>query len=83
MAMGRVEFANGVASVYDHVGRKRTTKSCDRLIGYGPQGFVVMHNGFYYAYTPEGTLVHQNVLERIFCENKQWEWHDSFLRVSV
>ena len=28
MAMGRVEFANGVASVYDELGRRRT-KRCN------------------------------------------------------
>lgn len=81
MPIGRVEFVNGTAIVYDHVGRKRTTKACERLIGYGPEGFVVKRNGFYHAHTPEGVLVHQNVPERLFLETKQWEWHDSFLRV--
>lgn len=83
MAMGRVEYANGTAIVYDHIGRRRTTKSCDRLVGYGPDGFVIKRNGFYYAHNQDGVLVHQNVPERIFFESKQWEWHDSFLRVSV
>lgn len=46
MAMGRVEFANGIAIVYDHIGRRRTTKACDRLIGYGPDGFVIKRKGF-------------------------------------
>ena len=47
MAMGRVEFANGVASVYDELGRRRTVKHCDKLIGYGPRGFVIKYHGFY------------------------------------
>lgn len=41
MAMGRVEFRNGRAIAYDELGRKRTEKQCDKLVGYGPKGFVI------------------------------------------
>ena len=81
MALGRVEFVNGMAIVYDHIGRKRTTKACEKLMDYGPDGFVIRRHGFYFAHNPEGVLVHQNMPERIFLETKQREWHDSFLRV--
>jgi len=54
MAMGRVEFANGIASVYDELGRRRTTKPCERLIGYGPKGFVIKYHGFYHVHDPIG-----------------------------
>ena len=56
MAMGRVEFRNGVAVVYDELGRKRTEKHCDQLVGYGLKGFVIKVNWSYRAHDPNGPL---------------------------
>ena len=83
MAMGRVEFRNGVAIVYDELGRKRTEKQCDQLIGYGPKGFVIKVNWSYRAHNPNGVIVEQGISERVFLDKKQWEWHDSFLRIRM
>lgn len=80
MAMGRVEFSNGVATAFDEFGRKRTTKQCERLIGYGPKGFVVKQHGYYYVYNPQGVIVKQNVVERIFLQ-EQFKWHDDYLQI--
>ena len=62
MAMGRVEFANWVASVYDELGRRRTVKHCDKLIGYGPKGFVIKYHGFYFVHDPQGVIIWQNIV---------------------
>ena len=59
MAMGRVEFRNGVAVVYDELGRKRTEKHCDQLVGYGPKGFVIKVNWAYSAHDPNGVFIEQ------------------------
>lgn len=83
MAIGRVEFSNGNAAVYDELGRKRTTKACEKLIGYGPAGFVIKRGGFYFALNPEGVVKEQGITERVFLETKQWEWHDYFLRIRI
>ena len=83
MAMGRVEFANGVASMYDELGRRRTVKHCDKLVGYGPKGFVIKANWAYSAHDPNGVFIEQGIPERVFLEKKQWEWHDSFLRIRM
>lgn len=83
MAMGRVEFHNGIAIVYDELGRKRTEKHCDRLVGYGPKGFVIKVNWSYRAHDPNGVIVEQGIPERVFLDKKQWEWHDSFLRIRM
>ena len=92
MAMGRVEFANGVASVYDELGRRRTVKHCDKLIGYGPKGFVIKligygpkgfvikHNGFYFVHDPQGVIIRQHVVEREFLQ-EQFNWHNDYLQV--
>lgn len=81
MAMGHVEFVNGIAVVYDELGRKRTTKSCEKLVGYGPAGFIIKRYGFYIALSPEGVIREQGISERMFYDKKQWEWHDSFLQI--
>ena len=83
MAMGRVEFRNGRAIAYDELGRKRTEKVCDKLVGYGPKGFVIKVNWAYRAHDPNGVIIEQSIPERVFLEKKQWEWHDSFLRVRM
>lgn len=80
MAMGRVEFANGIASVYDEIGRLRTTKHCERLVGYGPKGFVIKSHGFYYVHDPNGALIKQNIVERVFLQ-EQFSWHDNYLQI--
>lgn len=80
MAMGRVEFANGVASVYDELGRRRTTKPCERLIGYGQKGFVIRQHGFYNVHDPQGVIIKQNIVERVFLQ-EQFKWHDDYLQV--
>lgn len=80
MAMGRVEFANGVASVYDEFGRRRTTKSCDRLVGYGPKGFVIKQRGVYFVHDPQGVVIRQNIVERVF-QQEQFKWHNDYLQV--
>ena len=81
MAMGRVEFANGVASVYDELGRRRTVKQCDKLIGYGPKGFVIKHHGFYFVHDPQGMIIRQNICEREFLQ-EQFNWHNDYLQIS-
>lgn len=80
MAIGRVEFVNGTAVVYDELGRKRTTKSCDRLVGYGPKGFVIKCNWAYRIHDPNGVIVRQNISERVFLQ-EQWNLHDDYLQV--
>ena len=80
MAMGRVEFANGVASVYDELGRRRTVKHCDKLIGYGPKGFVIKYHGFYFVHDPQGVIIRQHVVEREFLQ-EQFNWHNDYLQV--
>ena len=40
--VARVEYANGYADAYDARGVMLTRQRCDRLVGYGPEGFVVM-----------------------------------------
>ena len=83
MAMGRVEFRDGRAIAYDELGRKRTEKICDKLVGYGPKGFVIKVNWAYSAHDPNGVIIEQGIPERVFLDKKQWDWHDSFLRVRV
>ena len=80
MAMGRVEFANGVASVYDELGRRRTVKHCDKLIGYGPKGFVIKYHGFYFVHDPQGVIIRQHVVEREFLQ-EQFNWHNDYLQI--
>ena len=80
MAMGRVEFANGVASVYDELGRRRTVKHCDKLIGYGPKGFVIKYNGFYFVHDPQGVIIRQHIVEREFLQ-EQFNWHNDYLQI--
>ena len=80
MAMGRVEFANGVASVYDELGRRRTVKHCDKLVGYGPKGFVIKHNGFYFVHDPQGVIIRQNIVECEFLQ-EQFNWHNDYLQI--
>jgi hypothetical protein len=36
--VGRAEYKNGYADVYDTRGVLLTRQSCDRLVGYGPEG---------------------------------------------
>ena len=80
MAMGRVEFANGGASVYDELGRRRTVKHCDKLIGYGPKGFVIKYHGFYFVHDPQGVIIRRNIVEREFLQ-EQFNWHNDYLQV--
>ena len=80
MAMGRVEFANGVASVYDELGRRRTVKHCDKLIGYGPKGFVIKYHGFYFVHDPQGVIIKQHIVEREFLQ-EQFNWHNDYLQI--
>jgi len=80
MAMGRVEFSNGIASVYDELGRRRTTKPCEKLVGYGPKGFVIKYHGFYHVHDPNGVIVRQNIVERVFLQD-QFKMHDDYLQI--
>ena len=45
--VGRAEYKNGYADVCDARGVLLTRQSCDRLVGYGPEGFVVMRGNCY------------------------------------
>ena len=83
MAMGRVEFRDGRAIAYDELGRKRTEKICDKLVGYGPKGFVIKVNWAYSAHDPNGVIIEQGISERVFLDKKQWDWHDSYLRIRM
>ena len=43
----RAEYKNGYADVCDARGVLLTRQSCDRLVGYGPEGIVVMRGNCY------------------------------------
>ena len=45
--VARVEYVNGCADAYDARGVMLTRQRCDRLVGYGPEGFVVMRGNCY------------------------------------
>ncbi len=78
--VGRAEYKNGYADVYDTRGVLLTRQSCDRLVGYGPEGFVVMRGNCYWAHRANGTNVPPPMTSYNF-EQRKWEMHDTFLRV--
>ena len=50
----RAEYKNGYADVYDARGVLLVHMNCDRLVGYGPEGFVVMRGNCYWAHRDDG-----------------------------
>lgn len=80
MAMGRVEFVNGVANVYDERGFRITQKQCDKLIGYGPKGFIVKCNWAYRIFNEFGVIVKSAISEQAFLR-EQFNLHDDYLQV--
>ena len=40
--VARVEYVNGYADAYDARGVMLSHQRCDKLVGYEPEGFVVM-----------------------------------------
>ena len=53
--VGMAEYKNGYADVCDARGVLLTRQSCDRLVGYGPEGFVVMRGNCYWVHNANGT----------------------------
>ena len=45
--VARAEYKNGYADVYDARDVLLVHMRCDRLVGYGPEGFVVMRGNCY------------------------------------
>ena len=48
--VARVEYVNGCADAYDARGVMLTRQRCDRLVGYGPEGVVVMRGNCYWVH---------------------------------
>ena len=78
--VARAEYRNGYADVYDARGVLLVHMRCDRLVGYGPEGFVVMRGNCYWAHRANGTNAMPPMIPYNF-EQKKWEMHDTFLRV--
>ena len=53
---------------------------CDKLVGYGPEGYVVMRGNCYWVRKANGCNVLPPMITFNF-EKKKWEMHDSYLRV--
>lgn len=78
--VARVEYVNGCADAYDARGVMLTRQRCDRLVGYGPEGFVVMRGNSYWVHRANGLTVPPPLTSYNF-EQKKWDMHDSFLRI--
>ena len=78
--VARVEYANGYADAYDARGVMLTRQRCDRLVGYGPEGFVVMRGNCYWVHKANGCNAMPPMIPYNF-EKKKWGMHDSYLRI--
>lgn len=78
--IGRGGYACGYADIYDYRGQLINHVSCDALVGYGPQGFVIRKGAGYWAIRAEGGHA-GSVMSQFEFEKKKWDFHDSFLRV--
>ena len=55
-------------------------QSCDRLVGYGPEGFVVMRGNCYWAHRANGTNAMPPMIPYNFKKKKR-DMHGTILRV--
>ena len=55
--VARVEYVNGYADAYDARGVILSRQRCDKLIGYGPEGYVVMRGNCYWVHKANGCNV--------------------------
>ena len=55
--VARVDYVNGCADAYDARGVMLTRQRCDKLVGYGPEGFVVMRGNCYWVHRANGLTV--------------------------
>ena len=78
--VARVECVNGCADAYDARGVMLTRQRCDRLVGYGPEGFVVMRGNCYWVQKANGCNAMPPMIPYNF-EKKKWDMHDSYLRI--
>lgn len=78
--LANVKYVNGYVDAYDTFGIMLTHQRCDKLVGYGPEGFVVMRNNCYCVHKSNGVLAQPPMLAFQF-EKKKWDMHDSYLRV--
>ena len=79
--VARVEYANGYADAYDARGVMLSRQRCDRLVGYGPEGFVAMRGNCYWVHKANGCNAMPPMIPYNF-EKKKWDMHDSYLCVS-
>ena len=79
-SISRVEYVNGHADAYNERDMLLARIRCERLVGWGPDGFVVMLNGCYYVHRSNGGSAIPPMIPAIF-ENRKWEFHDSYLRI--
>ena len=78
--VARVEYVNGCADACDARGVMLTHQRCDKLVDYGPEGFVVMRGNCYWVHRANGLTVPPPLTSYNF-EKKKWDMHDSFLRI--
>lgn len=78
--VARAEYSNGYADVYDARGVVLAHMRCDGLVGYGPEGFVVKHGNSYWAHNANGTNAMPPMTHYDFGK-KQWDMHDTYLRI--
>ena len=80
LGLSRVEYVNGYVEAYDARGVLLTRQRCDKLVGYGPKGFVVMRGNCYWVHKASGQRPMPPMIPYGFAKS-QWDMHDTYLQV--
>lgn len=78
--VANAEYKDGYVDAYDERGVMLVHTRCDKLVGYGPSGFVAMRGNCYWIHNANGTNAMSPMTPCDFGK-KKWEMHDTFLRI--